>query len=601
MYQTRIRKLQTLLIKEKMDYFLFADADGHFSEYVGDYFKMRTAFSGFTGSNGTLLVGQKDVYLWTDGRYFIQAQKELEGSGIELMRMGEPNVPTVTDFLAKCGDRITIGVDADFLSYKALLQFRSKFSSGVQIKICNNYLRRLLETSEDTKCYFNRIAKPVTILEKKYCDITVADKIRDVRDGIRAAAADAFLSGKLDANMWLCNIRGADIAYNPVAFSYVLITLEKAWLFVNKEVITTALLEHCESYGIVLAEYEALESVLESECAGKKVASGFTTLRAYIADAMQQKNVSWIDSDCGVSLRQAIKSAAERESLKEIYRKDSAAVCKFLYWLSLQEFGTVTEYDAARKMDQLRAQIDEFKELSFETISAYGGNAAMMHYEPASDRPIYLDGGNVFLLDSGGQYEGGTTDVTRTVAIGEVSDEIKADYTAVVRGMLALQNAHFMYGCTGMNLDILARAPIWERNLDYKCGTGHGIGFMLSVHEGPHAIRTKATLPAGETPFEAGMLVSDEPGIYKEGQYGIRIENILLCKEVCRNSDGKFMEFEPLTLVPLDSKLMNRKELSLKEQAWVDAYQNQVCQEMKPYLTEDEFYWLCRYIEPIAE
>ena len=593
MYQTRLKRLREYLQKEKIDYFLFADADGHFSEYVGEYFKMRTAFCGFTGSNGTLLVGRKTAYLWTDGRYFIQAQKELEGSGVTLMKMGAEGVPSVSAFIASLSEEeMTLGIDADYLSYKTWLMLDGMIKGKSQIRILKNCLRELLEDSPETIRYKALVTRPISVLPPSYTDHTISDRISDIRAQMKVNDVQAFFSGKLDANMWLMGIRGNDIAYNPFAFSYILITEKESYLFLYEERITDELKGYFKQEGVHLKGYTEVLSVLVKHCAHCKVASLYDSLSAYITEQTRDAFITWVDSDCGLSLRQAVKSKAEIKLLKEIYRKDSAAVCKFLFWLSNQKSGTVTEYQAASKMNELRREIKEFKDLSFSTIAAFGKNAAMMHYEPDEKKPVFIEDGNVFLLDSGGQYDGGTTDVTRTVSIGTVSKEIQSDYTAVVKGMLALQNAYFMYGCTGMNLDILARAPIWEKNLNYNCGTGHGIGFMLGVHEGPQAIRTKASLPASETPFSEGMLVSDEPGIYKEGKYGIRVENILLCSEACRNEEGVFMKFEPLTFVPLDMKLICADELSEKEKLQIEEYQNAVCENMRAYLSPQEYQWL---------
>lgn len=593
MFQARIHKLQQFLTKEKIDYFLFADADGHFSEYVGDYYKMRTVFSGFTGSNGTLLVGRDAAYLWTDGRYFIQAEKELVGSGISLMKMGMPDVPSVSDFILQLSKNgMILGVDSAFLSYQTVLLFREKFGDKTEIKIYKDILRTLLTDEDGMEVYSEKKVSPISILSAAFQDNSVADRIEELRNEMKKEKVQAFFSGKLDTNMWFMGIRGNDIAFNPYAFSYMLITHKKAYLMVFKEAVTQDLKKHCEINGVELECYQNVSEILADNCKDTKVASTFDFLNAYIADGAVQSNITWVDSDCGLALKQAVKTKVEIAALKEIYRKDSAAVCKFLCWLAKQKPGTVTEYQAAIKMNALRSEIPEFKDLSFSTISAYGPNAAMMHYEPHENNSVYIKEGNVFLIDSGGQYEGGTTDVTRTVAIGAVSDKVKSDYTAVLKGMLALQNAHFMYGCTGMNLDILARTPIWEKNLNYNCGTGHGIGFMLGVHEGPQAIRTKGTKPACDTPLMAGMLVSDEPGIYREGEYGIRVENILLCKEVYRTEEVAFMEFEPLTLVPIDINLVHLQSLTEKEKKQVKDYQELVCDEMARYLTAEEQEWL---------
>lgn len=595
MYQKRICKLRELMKKEGLDYFLFANADGHFSEYVCDYYKKRTAFSGFTGSNGTLLIGLDSAFLWTDGRYFIQAERELSGTGITLMKSGTKNVPTISEYLRRAATQdIVLGLDAEYASYRMLKQFRENFSAQIRVKIMKDLPETALEKSDSGIERKLCPSGPVIVLPDVYLDYSVRQRIEDIREEMRRKKHGAFFSNKLDTNMWIMGIRGTDIEYNPYAYSYVLITENDAYLFVKPEAVTDSLVMHCTKNSITIKEYASVISVLSEKCSGFKTAASFAELNGYIADCCNNRGVFWADDDCGTGLMQAIKSEAETEAIRDIYIRDSVAVCKFLYWLSEQPSGYVTEYDAACRMNDLRKDIPGFLDLSFETISAYGANAAMMHYAPEKERPVKIVNGNVFLLDSGGQYNGGTTDVTRTVAIGEVSDEVKSDYTAVIRGMLALQNAHFLYGCTGMNLDILARTPIWEKNLDYKCGTGHGIGFMLGVHEGPQAIRTKGTPPASETPFMQGMLVSDEPGIYKEGKYGIRVENVLLCKEACRSGEDVFMEFEPLTYVPLDPNLILAQELSAREKQWILAYHNQVCDKMRPYLNDDEFAWLLK-------
>lgn len=318
----------------------------------------------------------------------------------------------------------------------------------------------------------------------------------------------------------------------------------------------------------------------------------FQSLSAKAHEILTVNNAEVVEGDCGVALLQAIKSKKEIELIKNIYIKDSAAVCKFLYWLSRQTPGTITEYAAACKMDALRKEIPENRGLSFNTISAYGANAAMMHYETKENDCAILENGNVFLLDSGGQYDGGTTDVTRTVVIGEPTEEMKQNFTRVVRGMLALQNAVFMKGCIGMNLDILAREPMWEVYMDYKCGTGHGIGYMLNVHEGPQAIRMRGSGIAGQTEIAPGMIVSDEPGIYLEGKYGIRMENILLCEEACENHDGIFLKFVPLTYVPVDMRLINKEEMEPKEWIRLVCYQQSVYEKVSPLLSDEERRWL---------
>ncbi|MBQ7765569.1 MAG: aminopeptidase P family protein [Lachnospiraceae bacterium] len=599
-YKTRINLLQTKLKELNIDYFIISDADPHHSEYVCDYYKMRSAFSGFTGSNGTLLVGREDAYLWTDGRYFIQAEKELAGSDIVLMRVGEKNVPTVCDFLAQHseegeGKSITIGCDGSCMMKGAMDEIKdalAKVGKKADFYFNDKIIREILQETGAEEKYFKSNSGKIRVLPDSLQGKRVDNNIQAIREALLQARADVFLSAKLDSNMYLFNIRGEDITYNPVAFSYVLVTDKDVVLFVKDEAVTEELIEHANRYNILLESYDNFEENLAFYGAGKNVVTESASLSAKSYEVLTANNAKVLEGDCGVALLQAVKSKKEIKLIKEIYVKDSAVVCKFLYWLSKQTPGTITEYDAACKMDALRGEIPENRGLSFHTISAFGPNAAMMHYETAKETCATIEEGNLYLLDSGGQYDGGTTDVTRTVVIGEPTEEMKQDFTRVVRGMLALQNAVFMKGCTGMNLDILARKPMWEAYMDYKCGTGHGIGYMLNVHEGPQAIRMRGTGVAGKTEFEPGMLISDEPGVYLEGKYGIRIENILLCREICENENGDFLGFESLTYVPVDMRLIAKEQMEPKEWQALCKYQKEVYEKVAPLLTEEERKWL---------
>lgn len=600
-YKTRIDLLQNKLRELNIDYFIISDADPHHSEYVCDYYKMRSALSGFTGSNGTLLVGREGAYLWTDGRYFIQAEKELMGSDIILMRMGEKSVPTIREFLAKrCETEsekisVTIGCDGSCMMKGAMDEIKEalvKADKNVKFYYDSNLAREILKETAAEEKYFQFKSSKIRVLPESLQGKSIDNNIQSIRDALVKARADVFLSAKLDTNMYLLNIRGEDITYNPVAFSYVLVRDKDVVLFVKDEAMTDELKAHAKRYNILLENYNCFEEKLAFYTAGKKVMTEFQSLSAKAYEELNVNNAEVVEGDCGVALLQAVKSKKEIELIKDIYLKDSAAVCKFLYWLSRQTPGTITEYDAADKMDALRKEIPENRGLSFNTISAYGANAAMMHYETKEHDCATLEDGNVFLLDSGGQYDGGTTDVTRTVVIGEPTEEMKQNFTRVVRGMIALQNAVFMKGCTGMNLDILAREPMWEVYMDYKCGTGHGIGYMLNVHEGPQAIRMRGSGIAGQTEIEPDMIVSDEPGIYLEGKYGIRMENILLCEKVYENADGTFLGFYPLTYVPVDMDLINKAEMEPKEWNRLVSYQQSVYEKISPLLSDEERRWL---------
>ncbi len=609
-YKSRIDLLQTKLQELNIDYFIISDADPHHSEYVCDYYKMRSAFSGFMGSNGTLVVGQENAWLWTDGRYFIQAEKELVGSDVVLMRMGDKNVLTVRDFLAQHSETdedktsITIGCDGSCMMKGAMDEIKDALARDgkrADFYYDGEVIREILKETGAEEKYFISQSGKIRVLPDSLQGKCVDNNLRAIRDALNKARADVFLSAKLDSNMYLLNIRGEDIAYNPVAFSYVLVTDDTVVLFVKNEAVTDELKAHANRYHILLESYDYFEERLAFYTAGKKVMTESASLSAKAYDVLYANHAEIVEGDCGVALLQAVKSEKEINLIKDIYLKDSAAVCKFLYWLSKQTPGTITEYDAACKMDSLREDIPENRGLSFNTISAFGANGAMMHYETKEDICATLEEGNLFLLDSGGQYDGGTTDVTRTVAIGETTEEMKQDFTRVVRGMLALQNAVFMKGCTGMNLDILARQPMWEAYMDYKCGTGHGIGYMLNVHEGPQAIRMRGTGVAGITEFVPGMLVSDEPGVYLEGKYGIRMENILLCKELCENEDGVFLSFEPLTYVPVDMRLIDKSQMEPKEWKQLCEYQQAVYEKVAPLLSKEERVWLEKEVNCIIQ
>ena len=602
-YAERIRALQAKLKETGTDYYILADADPHGSEYVCDYFKLRSAFSGFTGSNGTLLVGQSSAWLWTDGRYFIQAEKELEDSGILLMRMGEPGVYTLPEFVADCGnDNAIIGCDGKCLSMNLRRDINKAFTRrNKECVFCYDAALAgdILKESQEATASATFTGKPIRVLPEALAGIPVFMKLHMLRMAMKERGCQVFVSTGLDANMWLLNIRGEDIPYCPVAYSYVIVTEDKVFLYVKKEAVTPELEAYAVENNIEPADYDCFYEEIGEHVRGKEVMGDFSSFNAYVIDLIYGAGAYVNDTDGGLKRLQAVKSEIEIQLMKEIYIKDSAAVCKFLYWLSGQKPGTVTEYDAACKMDALRAQIPENRGLSFNTISAYGPNAAMMHYETKKDTCAMIEEGNLFLLDSGGQYDGGTTDVTRTVIIGEPAEEMRTHYTMVVRGMLALQNAVFMKGCTGVNLDILARQPIWEACMDYKCGTGHGIGYMLNVHEGPHGIRTRASVSGKDAPIEPGMLVSDEPGIYLEGKYGIRMENILLCRNYHKNEHGEFLHFEPLTYVPVDMRLIDLKAMTQKEIDWLLHYQNEVYDKIAPLLTKEESMWLRRETMPL--
>lgn len=558
------------------DYFFLKDCDPHMSEYVNDYYKFRTVVSGFSGSNGTLVVGLDKAYLFTDGRYFIQAEKELAGSGIELMKLSTPGYPSIKVFingLLKEGK--TVACPSDIFSYKEFIDYGFNALDDKNEVFLNAY-----------KAYKNEeypaidVDSTIKILPDELTGESACKKIEKVRKFLIDKDIFYFFCASLDDNMWILNLRGNAIKYNPLCFSFVMITKERAaaFLYITNEYSLSSEFKELEKYlndnNIKLFSYNSFESFIKNLPANKRACFAFDKMPVKYAKILSEKKYDMLNFDCNVSGMKAIKNETEINNLREAYKKDNKAVCEFIDWIYKNNVCDMYEYELSQKLDEIRLSKPDCYDLSFDTISASGANAAMMHYEAKKDDCSKILNNNLYLFDSGGQWKGGTTDITRTIAIGTPTYEMKHDYTKVARGMLALMNASFIEGCTGINLDILAREPMWEEGEDYKCGTGHGVGYMLSVHEGPQAIRWMQNPLRKDAILRSGMIVSNEPGIYKEGKYGIRIENILLVKDKCETPDGKFLCFECLTYVPLDENLLLREEMNEKEIRWLDDYQN---------------------------
>lgn len=588
---TRLKEFKKLLKENGIDYYLIPTGDYHGSEYVSEYFKVREYFSGFTGSNGTLLVGMDETCLWTDGRYFIQAEKELEGTGIILQKMGETGVKTVTGYLnsyMKEGE--SLGFDGRVLS----MELGIKLEKAVKEKKGKMFYDKDLADS----VFWNRPVfekQPVMVLDEKLCGSSFADKIEKIREKMKENHTGMLVLSRLDDIMWLFNLRGSDVRYNPVAFCFAIVSMEEVYLFTDNFLQNKALVSKAKKEKIRLLDYEIFYEKADSIC-GKETVWLPKDGTPYALYKKFDEEKVYIGCN-PVESEKAVKNEKELENIRKFYIKDSVAVTKFIYRMkqersNIENGKKMTEYDALMIMDALREEIPDYLYPSFKTISAYGKNAAMMHYEADEKNSALLKSEGMLLVDSGGQYLGATTDVTRTIAMGRVTDDMKLNFSKVLEGMLALANARFLYGCTGRNLDILARRPLWEMGIDYKCGTGHGVGYILNVHEGPQNIRYKYTPGEYEAVLEAGMLVTDEPGVYKEGEYGIRTENVLLVQKDIRNSDGQFMKFEMLTFVPIDLELVDVKYLDKKTRDYLNEYHRQVYEKISPHLTEEEGLWL---------
>lgn len=586
--QDRLAALRAVMKKNGVDWYMVPTADFHNSEYVDAYFKVREYLCNFSGSNGTLIVGMDEAGLWTDGRYFIQAERELTGTGVTLYRMLEDNVPTKEEFLQqKMENGQTLGFDGRVVDTRFGLKLEKDLADK-QIKIV--YGKDLAD-----EVWTDRPAlpcHPVLVPDEALFGQNVSEKLAAVRKDMAAHGASGLFLSKLDDLMWLLNIRGADVECNPVALSYAYLTQDECHFFLQDGEVTDVLKAHAAKYHITLHPYEEATEWMESCAITGSVMCDEGNV-SYAFYKILENRAEVVDAANPTELLKAVKNETELANMQEVYLKDSAAVCKFIYWVK-KNVGKIpmTEYSAAMYLDHLRSEIDGYLDLSFPTISAYGTNAAMMHYEATEDNCAALAPEGMLLVDSGGQYLGGTTDVTRTIVLGPVSQTIKEHYTAVAKGMLQLTDAKFLYGCTGRNLDILARQPMWDQNIDYKCGTGHGVGYILNVHEGPQGIRWRFTGNQKEVPIEAGMDVTNEPGIYIEGSHGIRIENVMVARNGVKNGDGQFMYFDTLTWAPIDLDAIDVSVMERKDIERLNRYHAQVREKMTPYLNEEEAAWL---------
>ncbi len=577
---TPIESLRQHMSSNGITHCLIFTNDYHNSEYIDDYFKIREFLSGFTGSNGTLLVGMEEAHLWTDGRYFIQAEKELAGTGIILEKMGQEGVLSPVEFMKKnLQKEDCLAVDGRLIS----VANGEKLEKELQCKI--DFAWEFPSELWDKRPKLS--VNPVWDVEELSGELSES-KLQRLRNVIKEAECDAIFINKLDDIMWLFNIRGGDVACNPVAFSYCCITQDSGVLFLQENIAETAVSRRLEVLGIQVKNYKKVEAFLKNDISAEKVWVDDKSVNYAYCQILSQKSEIYRKNN-PTELWKAVKNPTELENMRQIYIKDSAALTKYLFWLK-QKVRTdrINEYEAGEYLDSLRRQVEGFLDLSFDTISAYGENAAMMHYSAKKDACSLLKPEGMYLVDSGGQYLGGTTDVTRTIALGEVTADMKKHFTAVLRGMLALSNAIFLKGCTGRSLDILARRPVWGIGIDYKCGTGHGIGYMLNVHEGPHGIRSSYIEGLAETILEEGMVVTNEPGVYLKGKYGIRTENVLAVAFHDKNEDGTFLKFETLTYVPIDLDLVDVKQMSETEIKQLNQYHENVYEVLLPYMKGDE-------------
>lgn len=590
MIKERLDSLRAEMKKANINLYYIPTCDYHQSEMVGEHFKCREYMSGFTGSNGDLLVLEDSAYLWTDGRYFLQAESQLEGSTIELMKMGEPGFPTIFEFLQEhLAVGMTLGFDGRVVPanyglklYEIANKRNAKINASVDLVNLVWHKRPALS------------AKKAFELDIKYAGVSRKDKINNLQNTLRNHGYDATVISSLDDIMWLYNLRGNDVESTPVALSYTIVYQDKAVLYINKHILSDAIIKHLEADNVVIAPYfDVYDDIkgLKGKIFFEMGKINYTMYESFSNDAILIGGMNL------TTLPKAMKNTVEVENIRLAHIKDGVAVCRFLCWLK-NHFGKeeMSEISVADKLFSFRAEQDTFIETSFDTIAGFNEHGAIVHYSATPETNKAIDRDGLLLVDSGGQYYEGTTDITRTIVLGSVSDKCKRDFTNVLKGYLALARAKFKKGCRGSSLDILARNPLWQNYQDFNHGTGHGVGYLLNCHEGPQGIHYGRITGY---PFAEGMLTSNEPGLYIENEYGIRHESLLLCRSEKVNEYGEFLGFEVVTLVPFDLDGIDTSLLSKEDIEDLNNYHSHIYEVISPFLNDEERVWLkhaCRSI-----
>ncbi|WP_042199291.1 aminopeptidase P family protein [Paenibacillus camerounensis] len=580
----RVEKLRQLMRANQMEAYIIPSYDAHQSEYVAEHWKGREWISGFTGSAGTVVITLEDAGLWTDGRYYIQAEEQLAGSGIRLFRMADPEVPFYSEWLADVlKEGSVVGFDGNVFSIQMVRRMEKDLQAkSISLHVNQDFIGALWEDRPE-------IPKGTVFThDVRYAGKSRTAKLNEVRTEMNKLGANYYCLTSLDDIAWLLNIRGADVPNNPVVISNVIVAEHTSYLFIDSGKVPSVVRLELEAEGIALREYDEIHSFLGNLSSGDTIIfdTNKTNSRVYNAINSHTKKVEHPDITTHLK---AIKNEVEIKNMKWCEIKDGTAMVKFIKWLKTavgQE--EITEIAAEEKLEDFRRAQEGCVGPSFDTIAGYGEHAALMHYKATAETQYTLKNEGLFLVDSGGQYYDGTTDITRTIVLGQLTDEQKRDFTLVLKGFIALSSVKFLYGATGSNLDVLARQPIWQYGIDYKCGTGHGVGFFLNVHEGPQGISTRNNTVV----LEKGMILTNEPGIYLEGKYGIRTENMMLVTEDEKTEFGQFMRFDTITYCPIDLAGIKIELLTESEKQWLNHYHQEVYTKLAPYLNEEESAWL---------
>ena len=580
----RLSQLRKKMADHGLSAWIVPSSDPHSSEYVADHWQGRKWISGFTGSAGTAVILRDKAGVWTDGRYFIQAAEEINETGFDLYKLGVPEAVSYEDWIIEgIAEGSKVGFDGKVLSYRFFVEFKKKCDKkNIQIVTDVDLLNDIWLDRPSLPC------SQVNDYNLKYAGKSREDKLAEVRTEMKKLKAKHFILTTLDDIAWLFNIRGSDVLHCPVKLAYSIISINEVFLFIDKTKVPEELAENLSCSGIKLLNYDGIDREIKAIPSETSVLVDPNIVNSHLVSLLVN-GVTLIKSKSITTELKAIKNPVEQEHLKECHRKDGVAMVKFLKALDKKvPLGEVTELSAAEIVKGYRKEIDTFVDLSFTTIPGYASNGAMMHYASTEETSCVIGTDNFFLVDSGGQYFDGTTDITRTLNYGDLNREQREDYTLVLKGHIDLAKAKFLKGTRGVQLDMLARQPLWDKGINYACGTGHGIGHFLNVHEGPQNISTKFL----DEEFKCGMNITNEPGIYRKNKWGIRIENIYLIILSVENEFGTFYEFEPVTMCPINTKPIVIEMMTDEEKVWLNEYHIQVYNNLSPYLNDDEQEWL---------
>lgn len=590
--ELRLARLRELMKREHLSAFIFPSTDAHQSEYVADHWRGREWISGFNGSAGTAVVTMKSAALWTDSRYFLAAEEQLEDTEYQLMRLKMEGTPTIAEWLGKELQNVQspeVGLDGMVNSYNYVkdLSYSLRKLGGITLRTNLDPLEQIWENRPSLP------ANPVEIQPLEYAGETLASKVARIRKSLRELHADGMLVSALDDIAWTLNLRGTDVHCNPVFVSYLLIESDKVSLFVDDNKLSPEVKQYLQDNQVSLYIYNKVEKCLESYSEYNILLDGDET-SYYLWKTVKCQEI--VAAASPIPAMKAVKNEAEIEGYRSAMLKDGVAMVKFLKWLKpAVEAGGQTEISIDEKLTSLRAEQKQFRDISFDTIAGYAQHGAIVHYEATPETDVVLKPEGLILIDSGAQYQDGTTDITRTIALGTVSEEMKHIYTLVLKAHIQLELAKFPDGASGTQLDAVGRECMWREGYNFLHGTGHGVGSYLCVHEGPHQIRME-WMP---TPLRAGMTLTDEPGLYLAGKFGVRIENTVLISDYMSTEFGKFLQIEPLTLCPIDTTPIDVDMLLPEEIDWLNAYHHSVYEKLSPFLDEEEKKWLENATKPI--